>query len=66
MFTIRLNNKRNQYGEYVVKVFKNDELYEPDTYYTDDYYDALKTMRIIAKDLHLKVYKDDHGVYHSR
>ena len=63
MFTIKLSNKRNQYNEYVVKVYKDNKLYEPDTYYTDNYLDAVNTMKIIARDLHLKVIKDGNSYY---
>ena len=63
MFTIKLTNKRNQNNEYVVKVYKNDQLYEPDTYYTNNYYDAVNTMKIIARDLHLKVIKEGNTYY---
>lgn len=49
MYTYKLTKKRNDYDEYIVQAYKNGKKYEDATYYSDDWDDALGTLKAIAK-----------------
>lgn len=48
-YAYRLAKKKNDYDEYVVKAYKNGKYYEEASYYTDDWQDALDTLKMMAK-----------------
>jgi len=48
-YTFKLDKRKNDYDEYVLKCYKNGKYYEDGTYYTDDFEDALNTMKFEAK-----------------
>lgn len=48
-YTFKLDRKKNDYDEYTVKCFKNGKYDEAGTYYTDDYEDALGTLKALAQ-----------------
>lgn len=47
-YTLELTKRRNQYGEYVIKCYREGKYYEEGTYYTDDWNDALNTLNFEA------------------
>ena len=54
-FKFTLNKRKNPYDEYVVKAYKNGKYNEDATYYTDDWEDAVDTLKDIAKRQNLNV-----------
>lgn len=48
-YSYRLAKTKNDYDEYVVKAYKNGKYYEEASYYTDDWQDALDTLKMMAK-----------------
>jgi virulence-associated protein VapD len=48
-YTYKLTKKKNDYDEYVVQAYKNGKKYEGATYYTDDWEDAIGTIKMFAK-----------------
>lgn len=46
---LKLVKKKNDYDEFVIKVYKNGKYYEPASYYTDDWEDAVGTFKDMAK-----------------
>lgn len=48
-YSYRLAKKKNDYDEYVIKAYKNGKYYEDASYYTDDWQDALDTLKMMAK-----------------
>ena len=55
---IVLNRRKNYYGEYVVKDYRDGKYYEEATYYTDDWDDAVGTFAQIVKQFDLEVIED--------
>jgi hypothetical protein len=54
MLTYKLSTRKNEYGEYVIKAWKDGKRYPDADYHTDDKTDAestLKLMEIEAKKL---------------
>lgn len=47
-FTFKLSKKKNEYDEYVIKAYKNGKYYEDASYYTDDWDDAVGTIKNMA------------------
>lgn len=47
-YNFKLERKGNDYDEYIVKCFKNGNYYELGSYYTDNWEDAKKTIRLLA------------------
>lgn len=47
-FTFKLSKKKNDYDEYVIKAYKNGKYYEDASYYTDDWDDAVGTIKNMA------------------
>ena len=52
---LTLNKRKNDYGEYVVKSYKDGKYDENSTYYTDDWEDAVGTLTDIANRLSLTI-----------
>lgn len=48
-YTYKLTKKKNDYDEYVIQAYKNGKKNEDATYYTDDWDDAINTLKLIAK-----------------
>lgn len=48
-YTYKLTKKKNDYDEYVIQAYKNGKKNEDATYYTDDWDDAINTLKSIAK-----------------
>ena len=48
-YSYRLAKTKNDYDEYVIKAYKNGKYYEDASYYTDDWQDALDTLKMMAK-----------------
>lgn len=48
-YSYRLTKTKNDYDEYVIKAYKNGKYYEDASYYTDDWQDALDTLKMMAK-----------------
>ena len=48
-YSYRLAKTKNDYDEYVVKAYKNGKYDEDASYYTDDWQDALDTLKMMAK-----------------
>lgn len=64
-YQTRLRKSKNPFGEYAIKSFAPDGIegyqkksYEPATYYTDDWDDAVNTFNSIAKQYGLEVKTD--------
>ena len=57
----RLAKKKNDYDEYVVKEYVNGKYREDGSYYTDDWEDAVGTLKDIAKRLGLTVKQQGSG-----
>ena len=55
---IVLNRRKNYYGEYVVRDYRDGKYYEEATYYTDDWDDAVGTFTAIVKQFNLEVIED--------
>lgn len=49
MFTYTFNGRKNSYGEYVVRCYRDGKLHENGHYFTDDKADALSTMIELIK-----------------
>lgn len=49
MYTYKLAKKKNDYDEYTIRAYKNGKYDEAATYYTDDWQDALDTLKMMAK-----------------
>lgn len=45
----RLTKRKNEYDEYVIKGYENGRHNEDFDYYTDDWYDAVNTIKYMAK-----------------
>ena len=54
-YSFKLDKKKNEYGEYTVKCYKDGKYDEAGTYYTEDYEDALGTLKDLAKRSNLVV-----------
>lgn len=48
-YTYKLTKKKNNYDEYVIQAYKNGKKNEDATYYTDNWDDAINTLKSIAK-----------------
>lgn len=48
-YTYKLTKKKNDYDEYVIQAYKNGKKNEDATYYTDNWDDAINTLKSIAK-----------------
>ena len=48
-YTYKLAKKKNDYDEYTIRAYKNGKYNEDATYYTDDWQDALDTLKMMAK-----------------
>ena len=48
-YVYKLAKKKNDYDEYTVRAYKNGKYDEAATYYTDDWQDALDTLKMMAK-----------------
>lgn len=48
-YAYKLTKKKNDYDEYVIQAYKNGKKNEDATYYTDDWDDAINTLKSIAK-----------------
>lgn len=44
-YSFKLSKKKNEWDEYVVKCYKNGKYYEKGSYYTDDWEDAVGTLK---------------------
>ena len=44
MFTYTLRRRKNDWGEFVVRCWKDGKRYEPGDYFTDEWADACNTM----------------------
>lgn len=56
-----LTDRKNDYDEYVMKAYKDGKYYEPATYYTDDWEDAVGTFMQTIKQYELKYRKSGKG-----
>ena len=56
-FVFKLSKKKNEWGEYVVRCYKNGAYYENGSYYTDDWEDAMNTVKMQAKQFHLNAHQ---------
>lgn len=54
-YSFRLIKKKNEYDEFCVKCYKNGKYYEDGSYYTDDWQDAVDTIKAMAKRANLEV-----------
>ena len=48
-YTFKLSKRKNEYGEYVVRCYKNYKYYDEGSYYTDDWEDAFGSLADMAK-----------------
>lgn len=48
-YTFKLAKRKNDYDEFVIRAYKNGKYYEDASYYTDDWEDAVGTLKDIAK-----------------
>lgn len=54
-FTFKLSKKKNDYDEYTVACYKDGRYYEDGSYTTEDWDDAVKTIKALAKQQNLNV-----------
>ena len=47
-YTLKLNKRKNDYGEYRITCYKNGKRYSDGDYFTDDWEDAVGTLRTIC------------------
>lgn len=59
---LRLEKRKNEYGEYLVKAYKEGKLNEEGTYYTDDWEDAVNTFYDCVRRLGYDIIKDEDKV----
>lgn len=52
----KLEKRRNEYNEYVVRCFKNGERYKEGDYHTEDWDDAHKTQTFLQKQNKMAVF----------
>ena len=45
---IKLKHRRNEYGEFCVKVIKDGKADQMESYFTDDWQDAVETAELMA------------------
>lgn len=61
----KLNKRKNEYGEFIVKAYTDGKYDEEKTYYTDDWEDAVDTLNAIAKQSNKKVIEKRKDVYET-
>lgn len=54
-YSFKLRKVKNAYDEYVVRCYKDGTYYEDGSYYTDDWQDAVDTIKAMAKRANLEV-----------
>lgn len=54
-YTFKLAKRKNDYDEFVIKAYKNGKYNEGATYYTDDWEDAVGTLKAMSKQYGLSV-----------
>lgn len=61
----KLNKRKNEYGEFIVKAYTDGKYDEEKTYYTDDWEDAVDTLNAMAKQSNKKVIEKRKDVYET-
>lgn len=56
-FVFKLSKKKDEWGEYIVRCYKNGVYYENGSYHTDDWEDAMNTVKMQAKQFHLNAHQ---------
>ena len=61
----KLNKRKNEYDEYVIKAYTDGKYDEEKTYYTDDWEDAVNTLNAIAKQSNKNVIEKRKNVFET-
>lgn len=61
----KLNKRKNEYDEYIVKAYTDGKYDEEKTYYTDDWEDAVNTLNAMAKQSNKKVVEKRKDVFET-
>lgn len=61
----KLNKIKNDYGEYVIKAYTDGKYDEEKTYYTDDWKDAVNTLKAMAKQSNKNVIEKRKNVFET-
>lgn len=61
----KLNKRKNEYGEFIVKAYTDGKYDEEKTYYTDDWEDAVDTLNAMAKQSNKKVIEKRKDVFET-
>lgn len=61
----KLNKRKNEYGEFIIKAYTDGKYDEEKTYYTDDWEDAVDTLNSMAKQSNKKVIEKRKDVFET-